>query len=126
MATQRAHITWNTWSRWGKILTPTAPHPNDISTRNPAHLTGPAGFLNSGSQTQLSYISRWGDDQFCEMAVRLFEHSWTGSLSTSGQVLINFAFESGSIESESREDVVERSSFPVVGGGADENDRKIA
>jgi hypothetical protein len=31
--------------------------PNDISTRNPAHLTGPAELLNSGSQTQLSYIS---------------------------------------------------------------------
>jgi hypothetical protein len=60
------------------------------------------------------------------MAVRLFEHPWTGSLSISGQVLINFAFESGSVESESREDVVERSSFTVVGGGADENDRKIA
>ncbi|MDH2903483.1 MAG: class I SAM-dependent methyltransferase [Actinomycetota bacterium] len=32
--------------------------PNDISTRNPAHLTGPEELLNSGSQTQLSYISR--------------------------------------------------------------------
>jgi hypothetical protein len=31
---------------------------NDISTRNPAHLTGPADFLNSGLRTQLSYISR--------------------------------------------------------------------
>jgi hypothetical protein len=30
---------------------------NDISTRNPAHLTGPADFLNSGLRTQLSYIS---------------------------------------------------------------------
>ena len=30
---------------------------NDNSTRNPAYLTRPAQFLNSGSQTQLSYIS---------------------------------------------------------------------
>jgi shikimate kinase len=30
---------------------------NDISTRNPAHLTGPAELFNSRLQTQLSYIS---------------------------------------------------------------------
>jgi hypothetical protein len=33
---------------------------NDISTRNPAHLTGPAELFNSRLQTQLSYISPWG------------------------------------------------------------------
>ncbi len=31
---------------------------NDNSTRNPAHLTGPPELLKSGSQTQLSYMSR--------------------------------------------------------------------
>jgi hypothetical protein len=31
---------------------------NDNSTRNPAYLTGPAELFNSGSQTQLSHMSR--------------------------------------------------------------------